>query len=198
LRDLSDPAVLKLTHRILARPEYAAVASSPTVDWARWLERWIRKLELLRDTAPILYWAIFAGAIALTIALFAHIAWTVWIAMHTPAPRERRAARAAPPDLAIEAARLAGEGRYLDAAHRLMLASFRMLGERSVIELRPDRANRWIRAALHQSALERDLAGELDTLVEQTERRWFGDRDNDPAIYAEWRAAFERLVSAAG
>ena len=87
--------------------------------------------------------------------------------------------RRALPDLAREAESLAASGRYLDAAHRLMLASFRTLAERSVIELRPDRSNRWIRAALRGSTLAENLAAELDALVERTERRWFGDRVRD-------------------
>ncbi len=97
------------------------------------------------------------------------------------------------PDLAREAESLAAGGRYLDAAHRLMLASFRTLAERSLIELRPDRSNRWIRSALRGSPLAQGLAVEIDALVERTERRWFGNRAEDPEIYARWRSAYEQL-----
>jgi hypothetical protein len=76
-----------------------------------------------------------------------------------------------------------------------MLVCFRTLAERSVIELRPDRSNRWIRAALRGSTLAENLAAEIDALVERTERRWFGDRQNDPEIYARWRSTFEQLSS---
>jgi hypothetical protein len=198
LPDLSDPAVLKLTHQILERPEFAA-ATSPKwmTDWEQKFAQWIASLEFLRDANPVLYWTIFGVVILVAIALFAHIIWTVWIATHTLAPREGRIARATAPDLAADAARLAEDGYYLEAAHRLMLASFRTLGERAVIELRPDRSNRWIRAALHKSALGAELAADLDGLVQRTERRWFSDRENDPAIYAQWRTAFERLSAAA-
>lgn len=196
--DLSDPAVLKLTHQILARPEFAD-ATSPKwmTDWEQRIGQWIARLEILRDASPILYWTIFGCVFAIAIALFAHVIWTIWMATHTLAPPESRIARAAAPDLAADAARLAADGYYLEAAHRLMLASFRTLGEREVIELRPDRSNRWIRAALHKSALGAELADDLDRLVERTERRWFSDRENDPAIYSQWRTAFERLSSAA-
>ncbi|MGH7778432.1 MAG: hypothetical protein ACREQR_01205 [Candidatus Binataceae bacterium] len=196
--DLSDPAVLKLTHQILARPEYAAATTSNTrAAWERWILQWLEKLQFLHDSSPILYWVIFAAVIAVAILLFAHIAWSIWVAMHTAAPREARIARPSAPDLSADAAGLASDGHYLEAAHRLMLASYRMLGERSVIELRPDRSNRWIRAALRGSSLDGELAADLDSLVERTERRWFGDRENDSAIYAQWRAAFERLSSVA-
>jgi hypothetical protein len=197
LPELSDPAVLKLTHQILARSEFAD-ATNPKwmTDWEQKIAQWIARLEILRDADPILYWSIFGCVIAIAIALFAHVIWTIWIATHTLAPRENRIARAAAPDLAADTARLAADGYYLEAAHRLMLASFRTLGERAVIELRPDRSNRWIRAALHKSALGAELADELDRLVERTERRWFSDRENDPLIYAQWRTAFERLSAA--
>jgi len=198
LPDLSDPAVLKLAHRILARPEFAA-ASDPKwmTDWQQRIAQWVASLELLRDGDPLVYWAIFGGVIAIACGLFAHIIWTIWIATHTLAPRENRGARPPAPDFAADAAHLAADGYYLEAAHRLMLASFRTLAERSVIELRPDRSNRWIRSALHKSALGAELAADLDRLVERTERRWFSDRENDPAIYAQWRNAFERLSAAA-
>jgi hypothetical protein len=198
LPDLSDSAVLKLAHQILARPEFAAASDAKWMtDWGQRIGRWIARLEILRDGNPLVYWTIFGGVIAIAIALFGHIIWTIWIATHTHTPRENQIARATAPDLAAEAARLAAQGYYLEAAHRLMLASFRTLGERAVIELRPDRSNRWIRGALHKSALGAELADDLDRLVERTERRWFSDREDDPAIYTQWRAAFERLSSAA-
>ena len=195
--DLSDPAVLKLAHKVLARTEYSGLAKPDTIaDWERRIIEWLLKLQFLHDRNPVEYWLIFAAVVAVVVALFAHLAWTVWIATHTAAPAESRIEVAAPPNLAADAARFAAEGHYLDAAHRLMLASFRALAERSVIELRPDRSNRWIRNALRKSALDRDIAAELDDLVERTERRWFGDRTNDPAIYEQWRTAFTRLSSA--
>ena len=91
---------------------------------------------------------------------------------------------------------LAASGRFLEAAHNLMIASFRTLAERSVIDLRPDRSNRWIRRALRDSQLNGNLVGEIDSLVMRTERLWFGDRENTPDIYSQWKAAFDQLSSA--
>ena len=55
--------------------------------------------------------------------------------------------------------------------------------------------------ALRRSTLGGNLAAELDSLVERTERRWFGDRSrdssNDPEIYARWRTAFAQLSMSA-
>jgi hypothetical protein len=199
---MSDAAVRVLAGKILARPEYADANGIPSKvqSWlSRFFERlfgWLSQLEVMRDSSPLLYWMVVLAIAGVSVALIAHVTWTIWIAMTAPQPLSSVLAPAAGvPDLAREAESLAASGRYLDAAHRLMLASFRTLAERSVIELRPDRSNRWIRAALRGSTLAENLATELDGLVERTERRWFGDRQNDPEIYARWRSAYEQLSS---
>ena len=205
---MTDDAVRDLASKILARPEYAGANGihSKAESWLlRLLDRalhWFSGLEVLRESSPLLYWLIVVTVAAVCFGLIAHVTWTIWIAMTAP-PRASAThpASANLPDLAREAESLAASGRYLDAAHRLMLASFRTLAERSVIELRPDRSNRWIRAALRRSALADSLVGEIDGLLQRTERRWFGDRardgKNDPELYARWRAAFEQLSSQA-
>jgi hypothetical protein len=203
---MSDAAVRELAEKILARSEYAN-ASGAQVQAQSWLLRLLERilhgftgLELMRDSSPVLYWLIVLGIAATCAGLLAHVTWTIWIAMTAPAPVARTVS-ADSPDLALEAESLAAGGRYLEAAHRLMLASFRTLAERSVIELRPEHSNRWIRAALRRSTLGGNLAAELDSLVERTERRWFGDRSrdssNDPEIYARWRTAFAQLSMSA-
>ncbi len=159
---------------------------------------WIGRLGILRVEEPILYWMIIIALVAALVGMLVHLVWTLQAVLRMPEPPARSiAASAALPDLAGEAETLAANGRYLEAAHRLMLASFRSLVERSVLELTPDRPNRWIRAALRGSPLAQSLVFELDSLVERTERMWFGDRENDREIYVQWRSAFERLSSAA-
>ena len=199
---MSDDAVRQLAGNILARPEYAgavglnAKAESSLVRWLEKLLKPILSIEVLRDTSPLLFWIIVLAIALVCGALIAHVAWTISTALRAPEPAApSRDFGGNPPDLAREAESLAQSGRYLDAAHRMMLACFRTLAERSVIELRPDRSNRWIRAALRGSTLAENLATEIDALVERTERRWFGDRQNDPEIYARWRSAFEQLSS---
>ncbi|HLI81213.1 MAG TPA: hypothetical protein VKV03_14595 [Candidatus Binataceae bacterium] len=202
--DMSDDAVRSLAGKILARPEYAgavglnAKAESQLLKWLEAILKPISRLEVLRSSSPLLYWMIVIAIAGICGALIAHVTWTIATALRAPEPSQpSREFGGNLPDLEREADSLAASGRYLDAAHRLMLACFRTLAERSVIELRPDRSNRWIRAALRGSALAENLAVEIDTLVERTERRWFGDRQNDPEIYARWRSAFEQLSSQA-
>jgi hypothetical protein len=201
---MSDDAVHQLASNILARPEYAGAVglNAKTESWLlRWLEKLLKpfqNIQMLRDTSPLLFWIIVLAIALVCGALIAHVAWTISRALRAPEPEAAsREFGGSLPDLAREAESLAQSGRYLEAAHRMMLACFRTLAERSVIELRPDRSNRWIRAALRGSTLAENLAAEIAALVERTERRWFGDRQNDPEIYARWRSAFEQLSSQA-
>ena len=195
--DLSDPAVHKLTAEILARPEYGrATGGDPIlVRLLKWSLDQLDKLEILRVEAPVIYWTIIAVIALMLAGMTVHLIWTLWVALSAPEPAAERWEALSRRDLSQEAEALAADGRFLEAAHRLMLASFRALAERSVIELRPDRPNRWIRTALLRSSLAEGLALEIGALIEQTERLWFGDRQNDPAIYARWRSTFERLCA---
>lgn len=159
---------------------------------------WLSQIGVLRQTAPFLYWAIVAAVAIVLAGLIAHIVIAISAALGAPEPGAQTAQAARPRrNLEAEAEALAANGSYLEAAHRLMLACFAMLGERGLIELRPDRSNRWIRAALRRSTLPESIAAEIDGLVQGTERRWFGSRDDSPEIYDRWRSAFARLSSEA-
>ena len=201
MTDIPDSRVRDLAHEILARPEYAAARPLAVENWfysmlVR-LIAWLQNLGTLRITAPGLYWLILTGLFLVLAVLVAHIVWSISAALRAPKPQERMASSGQLRDPAAEAELLAASGNFLEAAHNLMIASFRTLAERSVIELRPDRSNRWIRRALRDSQLNGTLVGEIDSLVARTERQWFGDRENSPDIYTQWRSAFDRLSRAA-
>jgi hypothetical protein len=201
LADLSAPAVRKLAAEILSRREFDAAKPSTlqtTLErWLNWFISLLQRLQFIHDTAPLLYWTIMAAMMLLVAAIVTHIVLTIRLAMREAEPPAKIAAHEPPPDLAARAESLAAAGRYLEAAHWLMIASFRTLGEHSVIELRPDRSNAWIRAALIESKLPDGLAAELAELVARTERRWFGERAEEPEIYSRWRSALTRLSAAA-
>lgn len=194
--DASDSAVRELAGKILARPEYAEVHNtvpSWVLSWFRWFFVWISKFKLMHTNAPGLYWLIVAAMFAVFALLVAHIVWTVSIAMRASQLAEPSAANPEKRDPEADAAQLAASGSYLEAAHHLMIATFRTLAERSVIELRPDRSNRWIRLAVRRSKLNDSLALRIDDLIGRTERHWFGDRENSPAIYSQWQSTYQEL-----
>jgi len=197
LPDPSDSAIRELARNILARREYGLVDKNENADlfWIDWLHRLLAWMKVLRVNSPILYWMLVAALLVLLAAAIAQIIWSLRAALRVESPSARPVSPDQPADLAAEAGRLADAGRFLEAGHRLMIASFGLLAARSVIELRPDHSNRWIRAALRGSSMAQALALEIGALMEQTERRWFGSRANEPDIYLQWRSVYQRLAS---
>jgi hypothetical protein len=195
LPDPSDAAIRELARTILARREYGLINQKLDLRWEEWLDRFVNWIGFLRVNSPLLYWVLLAALITIVAVMVAQIVWSVRKVLKTRARTAQAVASARPADLAGEARELADCGRFLDAGHRLMIASFGVLAERSVIELRPDRSNRWIREALRGSPLAEGLGLEIGVLVERTELKWFGSRDNQPDIYYDWSAVYQRLVS---
>jgi hypothetical protein len=198
LPDPSASAIRELARNILARGEYGSMNENPEPQWLDWLRRFIAWMGVTRANSPVLFWAVIAAMSIIVAAAIAQSVWSLRAALRAPAPPDRRFSAGEPPDFFAEARQLAASGRFLEAGHRLMIASFAVLAERSVIELRPDRPNRWIRAALCDSALAEALAIEIGALVEQTERRWFGNRESEPDIYLHWLSVYQRLLSSGG
>jgi hypothetical protein len=200
LTEISDGRVRDLAHEILARPEYAGLHPSTLESWlVQVIDRiidWLTSLGGLRVSAPGLFWTIFTGLLLILALMVAQIVAAISAALRAPEPRTSTPIRPLR-DPVAEAEQQAAAGDFLEAAHNLMLATFRTLAERSVIELRPDRSNRWIRRALRESKLNDNLIREIDGLVARTERHWFGDRENSPDIYSRWKSAFDQLSRAA-
>jgi hypothetical protein len=201
LTEISDDRIRVLAREILARPEFAGAHPSALQAWLiRVIDRildWIAGFGHLRVSAPGLFWPIFATLVLIWIFMIAQIVWAISAAMRAPEPQSDAGFSGPVRDPAAEAERQAATGNFLEAAHYLMIASFRTLAERAVIDLRPDRSNRWIRRALRSSKLNEQLVKELDSLVARTERHWFGDRENRPDIYTEWKSAFEQVLRVA-
>lgn len=195
--DPSAAAIRDLARDILARREFGQADQNSELAWADWLRSIIKWIGVLHVNSPVLYWTVIALIWLLIVAAIAQVAWSLRAAFRAPA-RSASVATAHPDaDLAGEAHQLAESGRFLEAGHRLMIATFGLLAQRSVIDLRPECSNRWIRSALRASCLAQALALEIGALVEQTERRWFGDRRNEPQIYFRWRSVYQRVLSSA-
>ena len=199
MTEASDQAVRELAHEILARPEYAAAhgPSESELVWLRaleWLLSLLRSFEALRLSDPLLYWSIVAALTLLAALLLAHIVWAIACALRfEPAP-ERTPAGVERPDLALEAERLAGQGRHLEAAHCLLLAALERLARAGWIDLQPEHTNRVVRARLGASRLPGGLGAELVELIAATERNWFRERSDDPDLYGRWRTAYGRIA----
>lgn len=198
---LGDESVRSLAREILARREYARFRPLES-EWLQGLVRaladFLAWLADLWNTNPALYALLMLGLLALAAALLAHVVWSVRRALAaTPPPAP--APRAPAPDLAAEAAALAREGRFLEAAHAMHLACLAVLLGAGALELRRHDPNRTLRRRLADAPIPEALRREFLALLSPLERRWFRDRTpagEDPALFAAWHALHGRLAAA--
>lgn len=200
---LTDEQVRATAADILQRAPYARWRNSeaviavlePILRWLGRLNGWLLDLALRQ---PVLYWLLIGGLLLVAAVLLAHVAWSVRIALSLPAPPPaRRDAAGGGPSLFAEAEALAARGRYLDAAHRLQLATIEVLLARRLISLSRFEPNRVLRARLRGAALPEPERRALLALVDRLEARWFRDRANDADLYGDWYALHRRLSAVA-
>jgi hypothetical protein len=93
----------------------------------------------------------------------------------------------------LAAETLAGQGRFSEAVHALLLETIELIRSARRLALPPSLTSREIAARL---GLGGEAAGGLQTLVARVEPTWFGLKGADEAVWLECRAAHERLVGA--
>jgi hypothetical protein len=191
---------------ILARPEFARARSldAEGVEWVREIVRaaFARIADLfswldgVRLAQPGLYWLLVLGLSIVALGLLGHVGWSLRVALRRPA--ELGVAREPPPSTASlieQAAELAAQGKYLEAAHRLELASIEALLQRGAIRLARHEANRTLRARVATAAIPLGERKAFLGLLDRFETAWFRDRTPDRELYDGWRALHERLVA---
>jgi len=193
-----DEAVRRLAAEILARPEFdrprqALEGWQALLQWFEWLRE---RLDWsgLAQTNPPLFYAILFGLLAVTAALIAHLVWSVRAALTHAVPRRDAPSPPTEPGFAEDADRLARDGRYLEAAHRLQLGVLELLLRGRRLELSRSEPNRVLRRRLAEARLPADERSELVQLLDRFETRWFRDRAEDPALYEAWRRLYQRLA----
>jgi len=193
---LSDESVRQLAAEILARQQFARWRGQ---DWVRaileWLARYLAWMDELWTVSPLLYWLILFGLTTLTVLLLTHIVWSIRVALAQPEVTAAKRQAPPAPRFAEQAEALALEGRFTEAAHRLLLASIQLLVQHGAIELERHDPNRALRRRLAKSSLPGEQRTEFLRLLDALERRWFRDRLSDPDLYRAWKALHARLVS---
>jgi hypothetical protein len=96
-----------------------------------------------------------------------------------------------------EAMALARRGRYLEAAHRVQLATLALLIEFDCLELARSDPNRTLRRRVRESVLPMRERGELIALVDRLEALWFDTPREDRSLFEDWISLDERIVSIA-
>jgi hypothetical protein len=199
---LSDAQVQEAAAEVLRRAPYAHWRAmeaqvawlEPLLEWLHGLDSWLFDLSV---NAPLFYWLLIGGALLTAALLFAHVVWSVRVALSMPATVAAPPAMQGATSLAAGAEALAAEGRYLDAAHRLQLATIDLLLRRRVIELTRSEPNPVLRERLRVAPLPDGERRTLLALVDRLEASWFRDRTNDATLYGDWRTLYRQLCGAA-
>lgn len=200
---VADACVRGLAQQILARSEYARWRA-PDLGWLhRLLEAFASFLgwfDGLRQALPFAYWAMLIGLLLLGVALLAHVAWSIRIALTARVEPIHRDQPPPGPRFAEEAAELASRGLNLEAAHRMELACIELLLRAGALDLRRHHPNRVLRGRIASSPLlcAADRSLFLD-LLDRLETRWFRDRSvevSHDSLYEQWCALHGRLLTA--
>ena len=199
LARVGDAAARQLAAEILSRPEYAQYRQ-PNYDGFRkflvWLGQLLDMLPALYHTAPVLYWSVLLGLVAVAALLLVHMVRSIRLALRTPEPPPS-AARSSERDFPAEARALAADGAFLEASHRLLLGSLAQAARAGVIELKPDDGNHAVCDKIRRSRLPAELSARLVALIQETDAIWFGARAQRPELYEAWSATYAQLRAAA-
>lgn len=194
---MGDEEVRKLAHAILARDEYARFRPSPVdsglLRLIEQLREWLDALPDLMTGAPVLYWSLLIGLMLAAVLLTVHIVWTIQQALRIQAPAPVHAALSPTRDFAEEARSLAQRGAFLEASHRLLLASLAHAARARLLELQPQDSNPAVCRKLAQAPLPDALRGRLADLIARTDAAWFGHREQDRGLFEAWQSAHREL-----
>lgn len=162
---------------------------------------WIDSFLPSAPWAKIFLWTVIALAAAtLLIVLWRGLRDGRWewpfrrrlLASDAPAPEEEWRPEEAPARAWLEEAdRLAGEGRYAEAIHHLLLRSVDDIARRRPRLVRPALTSRELAAASAVPAAARDLFARIAAMVE---RSLFGGRDIEAADWSAARGAYADFV----
>lgn len=199
LAQIGDRAVRERAAEILMRPDYARFRAMPAELLRELLElfaSWMTWLAELHERSPALYFTLLLGLLAVAALLTTHVIWSLRAALRMPAPVEHAVTRAER-DFVAEARALATGGDYLEASHRLLLASLAHAGRNRLVELKPNDGNQAVCRKLRRAPIPADLRERWIELIARTDALWFGARAQNPELYAAWRAVYAQLTGSA-
>jgi len=219
---VSDEQARAAAREILAQPEFARWHSDFEA-WLRALEgllewvpdwlidgvAWLREvvlegvlLALLRAIGRLLSLvgeppgALGLLAVCLLLAAAIVLAYRFWGSrrLESRAGREARGTSRSHTDSIREARALAREGHYLEAAHRVQLATLAHLIETDRLELARSDPNRTLRQRVSDSTLPEPERRQLIALVDRLESLWFDQPREDRELFEAWVALDERML----
>jgi len=193
---ITDEHVRSVAKQILSHAPYSAWRGNEMI--LPWLERfneWLRQWNDWVGSLPAFTQVVIIGGMMLVASLLlAHVVWSVMVALRTKAPPPAAASGGDGPAFAAEAEALAAQGRFLEAAHRLQLATIELLVSQRRLALSRFEANRVLRRRVREASLPVHEGRTLLDLVDRLERGWFRDRAGDAELYGAWRDLHARLA----
>ena len=180
---------------------------SGVIDALRWLQEMLIERLLVHILSGLAQFLSLFGvfgesstalgwlAVCLLLATAIVLAYRIYGADLFDSPTENGARRSSRThsEAIAEARALAAEGRFLEAAHRVQLATLAMLIKFDWLELARSDPNRTLRQRVASSSLPERERNKLITLVDRLEALWFDEPREDRELFEEWLALDERL-----
>jgi hypothetical protein len=160
-----------------------------------WVAEFLRFFGVLGDVSKGVGWIAFCILLSALIAIGWH--WQSRRSRQGITQRVPRNPGLEHQEALGEAGALARTGQYLQAAHRVQLATLALLIEFDWFELGRSDPNRTLRDRLRESALPKPESRQLIELVDRLEALWFDEPRDDRALFEDWIALDERIVSIA-
>lgn len=167
-------------------------------EWLKWLGHWIG--EAARFLAPYAVWIFWIG-VGLAVLAVLYLVARDTLGARLPFRRRHRPQRIKPADwrpealkaraLLADADRLAGEGRYDEAAHLLLFRSIDDIEERRPRLVRPALTARDIAGLDQVPSPARGAFAKIAAIVELS---LFGGETLDADAFADCRAAYEAFA----
>jgi len=161
----------------------------------QWIGEVLRLFGVLGDVGEGIGWVALCILAAALIVLGWN--WQVGKARHRASGAAQRSPGRNHAEAIREAVALARRGEYLEAAHRVQLATLALLIEFDWLELARSDPNRTLRDRVRGSAIPKPEARRLIELIDRLEMLWFSERHDDRALFEDWLTLDERIVKVA-
>ena len=158
-----------------------------------WIGEFLRLFGVFGDVGEGVGWV----AVCILIAALIVLGWN-WRgrrALHHMSGAAQRSPGRGHAEAIREAGALARTGQYLEAAHRVQLATLALLIEYDWLELARSDPNRTLRDRVRASALPKLERRQLVGLVDRLEALWFDEPRDDRLLFEDWISLDERIVS---
>ena len=157
-----------------------------------WIGEFLRLFGVLGDVGEGVGWVAVCILIAALIVLGWN--WQVRRVLRRATGAAQRSPGRDHAEAIREAVALARTGQYLEAAHRVQLATLALLIESDWIELARSDPNRTLRDRVRESDLPKRERRQLIELVDRLEALWFDEPRDDRILFEDWVSLDERLV----